>query len=51
LSLCQNGRISLGEIVTQVVHGPEGLCGLLQSPGKLLEENCKVLASFDGSRT
>ena len=51
LSLCQNGRISLDEIVTQVVHGPEGLCGLLQSPGKLLEENCKVLASFDGSRT
>ncbi|MGA2527095.1 MAG: alcohol dehydrogenase catalytic domain-containing protein [Smithellaceae bacterium] len=51
LSLCQNARISLDDVVTQVVSGPEGLCELLRSPEKILEENCKVLVSFDGSRT
>jgi threonine dehydrogenase-like Zn-dependent dehydrogenase len=48
LSLCQNGRISLDDVVTHVVNGPEGLCELLRYPEKLLEENCKVLVSFDG---
>lgn len=51
LNLCQNGRISLDDVVTQIVVGSEGLCELLRSPKKLLEENCKVLVSFDGSRT
>jgi len=51
LSLCQNARISLDDVVTQVVSGPEGLCELLRSPEKILEENCKVLVSFDESRT
>jgi len=50
LSLSQNGRISLDDVVTQVVIGSEGLCELLRSPEKLLEENCKVLASFDVRR-
>jgi len=49
LNLCQNGRISLDEIVTQVVQGPEELCGILRTPEKLVKENCKVLASFDKS--
>ena len=47
LSLCQNGRISLDEAVTQVVSGPERLCEILRTPGKLLEDNCKVLVSFN----
>jgi threonine dehydrogenase-like Zn-dependent dehydrogenase len=48
LNLCQSGRISLDEVVTSIVNGPEGLCELLRSPDKLLDENCKVLVGFDG---
>ena len=51
LSLCQNARIPLDDVVTQVVSGPEGLCELLRFPKKILEENCKVLVSFDENRT
>jgi D-xylulose reductase len=51
LSLCQNARISLDDVVTQVVSGPEKLCELLRSPEKILEENCKVLVNFDENRT
>ena len=47
LSLCENGRIRLDEIVTDVVSGPDGLCNLLKSPEKIVEENCKVLVRFD----
>ena len=48
LSLCESGRISLDEIVTDVVEGPEDLCRLLRSPKRILEENCKVLVRLDG---
>jgi len=51
LSLCQNNRIFLDDVVTHVVNGPEELCELLRFPEKLLEENCKVLVSFDERRT
>jgi threonine dehydrogenase-like Zn-dependent dehydrogenase len=51
LSLCQNARIPLDDVVTQVLKGPAELCELLRSPEKILEENCKVLVSFDESRT
>lgn len=46
LSLYKNGRLPLGEIVTEVVNGPEALCGLLGSPEKVIQENCKVLVKF-----
>ncbi|MDQ1336004.1 MAG: hypothetical protein QG552_2954 [Thermodesulfobacteriota bacterium] len=46
LSLCRNGRLSLHEFVTEVVRGPEGLADILGSPERILQENCKVLASF-----
>ena len=46
LSLCENGRLSLDEIVTDVVMGPAGVRDLLRSPQRLLEENCKVLVRF-----
>lgn len=47
LSLCQNGRIHLDEIVTDIVSGPEGLCDLLRSPERITEKNCKVLAHLN----
>lgn len=50
LSLYRNARIPLDDVVTQVVSRPEALCALLQSPKKILEENCKVLVSFDENR-
>lgn len=50
LSLYRNARIPLDDVVTQVVSGPEALCELLKTPKKILEENCKVLVSFDESR-
>jgi (R,R)-butanediol dehydrogenase/meso-butanediol dehydrogenase/diacetyl reductase len=46
LSLRRNGRLSLHELVTEVVRGPEGLADILASPEKLLQENCKVLIGF-----
>lgn len=49
LSLCRNGRIQLDDIVTQVLRGPEQLSALLQSPERILRENCKVLVSLDDS--
>ncbi len=50
LSLSRSGRISIDDAVTLVVNGPEGICNLLKSPEKLLEENCKVLVNFDADR-
>lgn len=49
LNLYDNGRIPLEEIVTEVVDGPERLCELLKSPGRILDGNCKVLVRLDGS--
>jgi (R,R)-butanediol dehydrogenase/meso-butanediol dehydrogenase/diacetyl reductase len=49
LSLCENERIHLDEIVTDIVSGPDALCDLLRSPEKIVEENCKILARFDKS--
>ena len=51
LSLCRNGRISIDDAVTDIINGPEEICDLLKSPGKILEENCKVLVNFDADRT
>jgi len=51
LSLCRNGRLSLDDAVTDIIKGPEEICNLLKSPGKVLEENCKVLVNFDADRT
>ena len=51
LSLCRNGRISIDDAVTVIINGPEEICNLLKSPGKLFEENCKVLVNFDADRT
>jgi threonine dehydrogenase-like Zn-dependent dehydrogenase len=48
ISLCENNRISLDGVVTEIVNGTEGLCDLLQSPKKILEENCKVLVRLNG---
>jgi threonine dehydrogenase-like Zn-dependent dehydrogenase len=47
LTLCRNGRIFIDDAVTGIINGPEEICDLLNSPGKLLEENCKVLVNFD----
>ncbi|MDI6741754.1 MAG: alcohol dehydrogenase catalytic domain-containing protein [Smithella sp.] len=46
LTLCRNGLISLDEAVTSIINGPEEVCNILHSPGKLLEENCKALVNF-----
>jgi len=43
LRLSRSGRLSLHELVTEVVSGPEGLVDMLASPKRILEENCKVL--------
>jgi len=48
LSLYENGRIPLDEIVTDVVSSLERLCDLLNSPERIFEENCKVLVRLDG---
>jgi threonine dehydrogenase-like Zn-dependent dehydrogenase len=50
LNLHHNGRISIDDIVTGIINGPEGICDLLKSPSKILEENCKVLVNFDTGR-
>jgi (R,R)-butanediol dehydrogenase/meso-butanediol dehydrogenase/diacetyl reductase len=49
LSLCNNGRVPLEEVVTDVLSGPEILCDLLKSPERIIEENCKVLVRLDGA--
>lgn len=46
LSLYRSGRIPLDELVTDIVSGPEGLADMLDSPDKILQENCKVLVGF-----
>jgi len=46
LSLYQQKRIPLNEIVTDVVDGVEALCNLLRNPEKILHTNCKVLTRF-----
>ena len=51
LNLCSSGRLSLDDAVTDIIKGPEEICNLLKSPGKLLEKNCKVLAKFDADQT
>ncbi len=51
LSLCRTGRLSLDYAVTDIINGPEEICNLLKSPGKVFEENCKVLVNFNADRT
>jgi threonine dehydrogenase-like Zn-dependent dehydrogenase len=50
LTLCRNGRISLDDVVTSIINGPEGIRDLLNSPKKIFEENCKVLVNFDDNK-
>ncbi len=50
LSLCRNGRLSIDDAVTLIINGPEEICNLLKSPGKVFEENCKVLVKFEADR-
>lgn len=47
LSLYRNGRIPLGQLVTEVVDGPERLAELLNTPQRILLENCKVLVQLN----
>jgi threonine dehydrogenase-like Zn-dependent dehydrogenase len=49
LTLCRNGRISLEDAVTSIINDPEEICNLLNSPEKILEENCKVIVNFDSN--
>lgn len=46
LNLYENGRIPLPDVVTSVLDGVEGLRDALQSPEKLIQENCKVLVKI-----
>jgi threonine dehydrogenase-like Zn-dependent dehydrogenase len=46
LSLYRNGRVPMKDIVTKVVDGLEDLSFLLESPQKVLDENCKVLVKL-----
>jgi (R,R)-butanediol dehydrogenase/meso-butanediol dehydrogenase/diacetyl reductase len=46
LSLYESGRIPIGEVVTSVVDGPDGLCRLLKDPKQIFDDNCKILARF-----
>ncbi|MDY0039593.1 MAG: alcohol dehydrogenase catalytic domain-containing protein [Desulforhabdus sp.] len=43
LRLHENGRIPLGEVITEVLEGPEELAAILRSPQRILTGNCKVL--------
>ncbi len=47
ISLYQQKRLPLNEIVTDVVDGTKALCDLLRNPQKILNTNCKVLARFN----
>lgn len=49
LSLLNNGRIPLVEVVTDAPSGPEILRDLLKSPERIIEKNCKFLARLDGA--
>ena len=49
MNLYKKGRIPLDEIVTRVVNGTEGLQSLLTTTDTILNENCKVLVSFNGA--
>jgi len=46
LGLYGRGKIPLHEFITDIVKGPEGLADILNSPDKILQENCKVLVRF-----
>ena len=48
LSLYENGRLPLGDVVTDVIHGPRELCETLQNPGRVFQQNCKILADLGG---
>jgi (R,R)-butanediol dehydrogenase/meso-butanediol dehydrogenase/diacetyl reductase len=50
LGLHRNGRLSIDDAATDIINGPEEICNLLKSPGKLFEKNCKVLVNFDANR-
>jgi len=49
MTLYRQGRIPLGSIVTHVAEGIEALKEMLENPGKIVDENCKVLAHFTQS--
>jgi len=46
LNLYKQGRIPLDSIITNVVHGLTELQSLLQSPEKIITENCKILVEL-----
>lgn len=48
LNLYNSGRIRLDEIVTEVVSGPDSIYQLLQTPERIIDENCKILVRLDG---
>jgi threonine dehydrogenase-like Zn-dependent dehydrogenase len=47
LSLYENGRIPIHELVTETVDGAEGLCALMAEPERVVTRNCKVLARME----
>jgi threonine dehydrogenase-like Zn-dependent dehydrogenase len=47
LSLYASGIIPLDAIVTDVLDGPQKLCGLLKSPERIIDANCKVLVRLN----
>ncbi len=49
MMLYKQGRIPLGSIVTHVADGIDALKEMLEMPGKIVDENCKVLARFTQS--
>jgi len=47
LNLYRKGRLPLGDVVTEVVEGPQQLKVLLGTTEKILEKNCKVLVRLN----
>lgn len=44
MTLYRQGKIPLGDIVTHVADGMDGLYNLFENQNKIVQENCKVLA-------
>lgn len=47
ITLYRQGRLPLAEIVTHVTQDIQELKRVLQNPGTIINENCKVLAAFN----
>jgi threonine dehydrogenase-like Zn-dependent dehydrogenase len=46
LNLYKQGRLSLHQIVTSIIDGPDAFTHFVKSENKILNENCKVLIRF-----